>query len=173
MLQAALVLVESNEEVPEQDVYVATFFQYFMEVTGPKYGAFCDAVDNSYDAKGNIVIDPYLDDETGIAALYKAMSATELKILDMISHDEEIDMSYVDLYREVADKYVATAKALIAANAAFNAAQNPVEGSVAAKKLVDTYNVWVKLTADAKIVAAAGGELAAAITAAQALIPNP
>ena len=156
MLQAALVLVESNEEVPE-----------------PKYGAFCDAVDASRDAEGNIVIDPYLDNETGIAALYKAMSATELKILDMISHDEEIDMSYVDLYREVADKYVATAKALIAANAAFNAAQNPVEGSVAAKKLVDTYNVWVKLTAGTNIVVAATGDLADAIAAAQGLIPNP
>lgn len=173
MLQAALVLFESNEEIPENDFYVASFLQYFMEVTGPKYSDFCDAVDNSWDAEGNIVIDPYLDDKTGIAALYKAMNATELKILDMISHDEEIDMSYVDFYREVADKYVATAKALIAANAAIAAAQNPVEESVAQKKLVDTYNVWVKLTAGTNIVAAAGGELAAAITAAQALIPNP
>ena len=82
-------------------------------------------------------------------------------------------MSYLDFYREVADKYVATAKALIAAKAAVDAAENPVEQSVAQKKLVDTYNVWVNLTKGAKIVAAANGELAAAITAAQALIPNP
>lgn len=173
MLQAALVLAESNEEIPEQDAYTATFIQYFEEVSAPKYGAFCDAVDDSWDAEGNIVIDLYLDDKTGIAALYKAMSPIELKVLDMLSHDEEIDMSYLDFYREVADKYVATAKALIAAKAAVEAAQNPVEQSVAEKKLVDTYNVWVKLTAGAKIVAAANGELAAAITAAQALIPNP
>lgn len=171
MLQAALVLAESNEEIDENDVYIATFSQYFEEVTLPKYGAFCDAVDDSWDAEGNIVIDLYLDDETGIAALYNAMSATELKVLDMLSYDEDIDMSYLDFYREVADKYVATAKALIAAKAAVEAAQNPVEQSVAEKKLVDTYNVWVKLTAGAKIVAAEGGELAEAIAAAQALIP--
>lgn len=172
MLQAALVLAESDEleNIADDDVYVATFAQYFEEVTIPKYEAFLDAVDAAMDAEGNIVIDPYLDDETGIAALYNALSATELKVLDLVSYDEDYDMSYIDLYREVADKYVATAKALIAAHNAYENAGSILEENVAGKNLVDTYNVWVKLTAGTNIVVDANGDLAEAIATALELI---
>ena len=171
MLQAALILFESNEEENDEDAaYYQAFWQYVVEVTLPKYVAFLNAVEDAMDAEGNIVIDAYLDADTGIAACYNAMSEIELEILEKASV-ELVDYSVIELYREVANKYVATANALIAAYGAYVDADNALEQSVAAKNLVDTYNVWVKLTADTNIVAAEDGVLAEAIAAAQALIP--
>lgn len=170
MLQAALILFESDEDLDEVDEASAeAFFEYFTDVTIPKYVAFLEAVEAAMDDDGNIVINPYLDDETGIAARYNAMSETELKILAEEFYDEDLDLSVLDLYKEVADKYVATANALIDAYDATLEAENDLELAVANKALADTYNVWVKLTTGTNIVAAEDGMLADAIAAAQAL----
>ena len=177
MIAAFDVLVDSLTEeelekmLADKDEYLISFFMYvgITEDLLQRMGAFADMVEDSHDANGMIVIDPYLYDLKG---LYNSFTATQLKVGTKYL---EAFKDAVHQYTELMDTVVAAAEKLMQAAEDYNNAVVPADKTVAAEAVKAAYDAYVKaceankVLEDPQIDTPISNELAAAIALAKSL----